>query len=66
MGLSVGATADVEYNLKTNCVTYHIYELEKEYSRSKKMTMEEFAAGWTGEKVGEEWDESDIGAMFGI
>ncbi len=65
MGLSVSAKADVEYNLKTNCVTYHFYELEKILA-IKKMTMEEFAASWTGEKIGEEWDGSDIGAMFGI
>ena len=26
------------------------------------MTMEEFAAGWEGTKVGKEWGGSDVGA----
>ena len=62
LGLSLGAKAYVEYDLGTNCVTYRFEKPGSRYSRSKKMTMEEFAAGWSGPKAGEEWGGPDVGA----
>ena len=32
------------------------------YRRSRKMSLAEFAGDWQGEKVGEEWAVSDVGA----
>ena len=60
MGLVPGEKAEVEYDLATNSVTYRFNSEAKKYSRSKKMTIEEFAGGWTGEKVGREWGGCDI------
>ncbi len=62
MGLSIGAKAEVEYDLGNYCVTYRFEKMKTGYSRSKKMTMEEFAQGYIGPKVGEEWGGSDVGA----
>ena len=62
MGLSVGKKANVEYDLNNNSVTYRFEKTGRKYSRSKKMTMEEFAAGWGGSKVGAEWGGQDLGA----
>ena len=62
MGLMPGEKAEVEYDLGSNSVTYYFNTEGKKYTRSKKMTMEEFARGWTGEKVGEEWCGCDVGA----
>ena len=62
MGLSVGRKANVDYDLKNNCVIYQFDQSSKKYSRSKKMTMEEFAAGWQGAKIGTEWGGYDVGA----
>ena len=62
MGLVPGEKAEVEYDLATNSVTYRFNKEAMKYSRSKKMTIEEFASGWTGEKVGREWGGCDIGS----
>ena len=62
MGLSVGNKADVNYDLKNNRVIYQFEQIGRKYSRSKKMTMEEFAGGWSGSKVGSEWGGKDVGA----
>ena len=62
MGLTVGSKADVKYDLSSNSVIYQFEKPKKRYSRTKKMTMEEFTAGWTGPKVGEEWVGQDVGA----
>ena len=62
MGLTSGEKAEVEYDLANNSVTYRFNAKSNGYSRSKKMTMEEFAKGWKGGKVGEEWGGRDVGA----
>lgn len=62
LGLVPGAKADVECDLGSCCVVYRFEKPGRRYSRSRKMTMEEFAAGWSGPKAGEEWCGSDLGA----
>ncbi|MCL1846538.1 MAG: AbrB/MazE/SpoVT family DNA-binding domain-containing protein [Coriobacteriia bacterium] len=32
------------------------------YTRRRVMSLEEFAAGWSGERIGEEWGDADVGA----
>ena len=62
MGLSVGNKASVDYDLNNTRVIYQFEQADRKYSRSKKMTMEEFAAGWSGPKVGTEWGGKDVGS----
>lgn len=62
LGLVLGAKADVEYDLGSCCVVHRFEKPGKRYSRSRRVTMEEFAAGWSGPKAGEEWGGPDLGA----
>ena len=58
LGIDVGSVAKVTVNESSRSLEAP----QQAYSRSKRMTMEEFAAGWEGPKVGKEWGGSDVGA----
>lgn len=62
LGAKVGDPVQLSVDEARGRVTI-IFEYDSRiYHRSKKMTMEELCAGWTGGKVGEEWGGPDIGA----
>jgi hypothetical protein len=46
----------------TSSLTLTFQKPRRRYARTRKMTMEEFAAGWEGGKVGAEWGGPDVGA----
>lgn len=52
LGLSLGDRAEVTVDAEHE---------ERAYARTRRMTMEEFAAGWDGGKVGAEWSGRDVG-----
>ena len=62
LGIDVGSVAKVTVNESSRSLTFSFEAPQQAYSRSKRMTMEEFAAGWEGPKVGKEWGGSDVGA----
>lgn len=62
LGIDVGSVAKVTVNESARSLTFSFEAMHQAYSRSKRMTMEEFAAGWEGPKVGKEWGGSDVGA----
>lgn len=62
LDLSVGAKAEVTVDRDRGSITYTFIRLNPGYSRSRRQTLEEFAAGWEGGKVGEEWGGADVGA----
>jgi antitoxin component of MazEF toxin-antitoxin module len=59
-GFRVGDTARVEVNERGQIVFGRAES--KRYERKRMVSLEEFAAGWTGERVGEEWGGTDVGA----
>lgn len=61
LGLVAGSEAEVTVDLSHRSVVLTFKGESAEYSRTKKMSMREFAAGWSGGKVGLEWT-GDIGA----
>lgn len=61
LGLSVGARASVEVDAAASTITLTFDQPHRGYARSAKLTMEEFAAGWAGGKVGEEPTGADVG-----
>lgn len=61
LGLSVGARASVEVDAASSTITLTFDRPRHRYSRSAKLTMEEFAAGWKGGKVGGEPTGTDMG-----
>lgn len=62
LGVDAGSVADLSFDAEAGVVTLAFEKPERRYSRSRKMTLREFAAGWTGDKVGEEWGGADLGA----
>lgn len=62
LGIDVGSVAKVTVNESARSLTFSFEAAQRAYSRSKRMTMEEFAAGWEGPKTGKEWGGSDVGA----
>ncbi len=61
MGIGAGSVADIVIDALSREVKLTFKEDMPKYARHKKMTMEEFAQGWSGEKVGEEWGGDDLG-----
>jgi antitoxin component of MazEF toxin-antitoxin module len=59
-GFRVGDTAKVEVDERGQIVFGHVEP--RHYERKRASSLEEFAAGWTGGRVGEEWSGADIGA----
>jgi antitoxin component of MazEF toxin-antitoxin module len=59
-GFRVGDTAKVEVNEQGQIVFGHVEP--KRYERKRMLSLEEFAADWTGERVGKEWSGTDVGA----
>ncbi len=62
LGVSVGACADMQVDPATSTLTIRFEQPERHYARHRKMSLEEFASGWTGGRVGEEWGGPDVGA----
>ena len=63
LGVSVGARAEVSYDLAERKITLSFRGPEApEYKRTRRLTMEELMQGWEGAKVGEEWLEGEVGA----
>lgn len=62
LGIDVGSVARVTVDDAACSLTFSFGHPQRKYARSKRMTMEEFAAGWSGGKVGEEWGGPDVGA----
>ena len=62
LDLVVGAKAEVTIDSEKSAIILTFHQPKPGYSRSKKMTLEEFAEGWDGGKVGEEWTGEDVGA----
>lgn len=62
LGIGVGSVARIEVNEADCSVTFTFTKNRNRYSRNRKMTLEEFVGDWEGEKIGEEWLGSDVGA----
>lgn len=62
LGVDVGSVAQVTVDDAARSVTFSFNQPKRKYAREKRVTMEEFAAGWQGGKVGEEWSGADVGA----
>ena len=62
LGVDVGSIAQVTVDDAARSVTFSFNQSRQKYARTKRMTMEEFADGWHGGAVGEEWGGSDVGA----
>lgn len=62
LGIDVGSVARVSVDDAACSVTFSFERPQRKYARTKRVTMEEFAAGWTGGKVGKEWGGADVGA----
>ena len=61
LGVDVGSVARVTVDDAARSVTF-CFDQPQKYARAKRMTMKEFAAGWTGGKAGVEWGGPDVGA----
>jgi antitoxin component of MazEF toxin-antitoxin module len=59
-GFRVGDTAKIEVDEQGRIVFDHVES--KRYERKRMLSLEEFAAGWTGKRIGEEWSGPDVGA----
>ena len=57
LGVEDGERAEVRVD-----VTLVFPDRGRPYSRSGRLTMEQFADGWDGPKVGIEWGGHDVGA----
>ena len=62
LGISVGAHAEMQLDPANATLTLRFERPERQYARHRKMSLEEFASGWSGGKVGEEWGGCDVGA----
>ena len=62
LGISMGARAEVAAGPATSTLTVRFEKPAGGSARHRKMTLEEFAAGWTGGKVGRERCGPDVGA----
>lgn len=61
LGIGAGSKAQVTYDAQNSTVSLQFEHSTTPYHRSRKMSMEEFAAGYTGPRVGEEWTGPDVG-----
>ena len=62
LGVTVGARAELQVDPATSTLTVKFEQPTRHYARHRKMSLEEFAAGWSGGKVGKEWGGPDVGA----
>lgn len=62
LGIRPGSRVEIDVDAKNSALIIRFGRDGKRYSRSKRMSMEEFAAGWDGGKTGEEWGGPDMGA----
>ena len=62
LGLSLGDRAEVTVDAEHGVLVLKFERSKRAYARTRRMTMEEFAAGWDGGKVGAEWSGCNTGA----
>ena len=62
LGVRPGSVAKVEVDVAHSSLTLTFEKPRRRYARTRRMTMEEFAEGWDGGKVGQEWGGPDVGA----
>ena len=61
LGVRPGSVATMTVDPARSSLTLTFERPQRRYARNRKMTMEEFAAGWDGGKVGHEWGGPDVG-----
>lgn len=61
LGIQPGSRAEIDVDPRNSVLILKFKGGGKRYARSRRMSMEEFAAGWDGGKVGEEWGGPDVG-----
>lgn len=61
LGVRPGSRAEVDVDPQNSVLILRFRGSGNIYSRSRRMSMEEFAAGWDGGKIGEEWGGPDAG-----
>lgn len=62
LGVEDGERAEVRVDVAHRAITLVFPDRGRPYSRSGRLTMEQFADGWDGPKVGIEWGGHDVGA----
>lgn len=62
LGVKIGTPAILDVNETESIISLRFEKEPTQYQRRSKKSMKELAAQWTGEKVGEEWGGSDVGA----
>lgn len=61
LGIDAGSRATVRVDLRHSALILTFDSRDVRYARSRRMSMEEFAAGWSGVRVGEESFGADAG-----
>ncbi|WP_165054561.1 MULTISPECIES: AbrB/MazE/SpoVT family DNA-binding domain-containing protein [unclassified Adlercreutzia] len=62
IGIQVGSAVSIRADQAKSEVVLTFEKPDDGYRRSRKVSMEELCAGWSGERVGEEWGGPDVGA----
>ena len=62
LGISLGDRAQIGVDAEHSVLVLRFDLPRRRYGRTRKMTMEEFASGWDGGRVGQEWSGPDAGA----
>ena len=62
LGIGLGSEAQMTVDAPNQQVTLTFEQPKRKYHRSRKVSLEELCAGWSGGKVGEEWGGADVGA----
>lgn len=62
LGVQVGSAVSIEADQARSEVILVFEKPGSRYQRNRRVSMEELCAGWSGEKVGEEWGGPDVGA----
>lgn len=62
LGIHIGSPVELTVNHAKSEVLLSFPRQNQKYTRNRKVSMAELCAGYTGDKVGEEWGGSDVGA----
>ncbi len=63
LGIEEGAKAEMRVDESTRSLTFCFKDDgPKRYARTEKVSLEQVMDGWTGQKLGEELVEKDVGA----
>ena len=62
LGIGIGSKAAVQVDAPHSRLTLTFEQPARKYHRGRKVSLKELCASWEGEKVGEEWGGSDVGA----